>query len=380
MKFITVLVLYLAFSHISLNICGTVSRNHRYRNTRRTSTRTSQANNKWYQLFVGLIFGLAGSAQDMSALNNCVPNEWKAVDTSPATAGGDAPPQKSLFIQIIDQVEKIINFVCAFKSKIMGLLGMKIRRLLRRNRYRMFVETRVNLRKVLWGFGNIGRAFQNVGRQISNTAKNVGRQVSNTAQNVGRQVTNTAQQVGKTVTNTAQQVGKGIVQAANTVAKTAEQSFEHVKGLALSAADWAKKRWDEVVSFATGIVSKLKTFYSNAVNTVKTFFSGDLVGKIKKIVECAMGLTKLLKGLFDVIKGIKNKITYISRIAAQDYTALAQLIIDLICNFSLFRQAFTFLIDGIHEKDTIKKFSLIGKFLGTGFRALVVRRLKHHKN
>ena len=369
MKFITVLVLYLAFSQISLNICGTVSRNHRYRNTRRTSTRTSQANNKWYQLFVGLIFGMAGSAQDMSALNNCVPNEWKAVDTSPATAGGDAPPQKSLFIQIIDQVEKIINFVCAFKSKIMGLLGMKIRRLLRRNRYRMFVETRVNLKKVLWGFGNIGQAFSNLGNQISNTA-----------QQVAQKVTNTAQQVAQKVTNTAQQVGQGIVQAANTVAKTAEQSFEHVKGLALSAADWAKKRWDEVVSFATGIVSKLKTFYSNAVNTVKTFFSGDLVGKIKKIVECAMGLTKLLKGLFDVIKGIKNKITLISRIAAQDYTALAQLIIDLICNFSLFRQAFTFLIDGIHEKDTIKKFSLIGKFLGTGFRALVVRRLKHHKN
>ena len=160
MKLITFLVLYLAFSQISLNICGTLSRNHRYRNTRRRSTRTGQANNKWYQLFVGLLFGLAGEAHDMSALNECVPDKWKIVDSSPAPKNGDAPPQKSIFMEIINAVGTVITFVCAWKKKIIKLLTKKIRKLLRRNRYRMFVETRVaNLRKVKWGWDSIGNFF-----------------------------------------------------------------------------------------------------------------------------------------------------------------------------------------------------------------------------
>ena len=355
MKLITFLVLYLAFSQISLNICGTLSRNHRYRNTRRRSTRTGQANNKWYQLFVGLLFGLAGEAHDMSALNECVPDKWKIVDSSPAPKNGDAPPQKSIFMEIINAVGTVITFVCAWKKKIIKLLTKKIRKLLRRNRYRMFVETRVaNLRKVKWGWDSIGNFFSNVANTVENTAE---------------KVVNTAEKVVNTVESGAVDIAEGHYL----------QAFKKIKGMALSVEDWAHKKWDEIKSLANGIVSKLKFVYSNAVNTVKRFLSSSLVETLKKIFECAMTLKSLILGLTDVIVGVQDKMELLASIAAQDYAAIAELIVDLICNFSDLVEAFTYLIDGIHESDTIKQYSLIGKFIGTAIRAIVSRKLKYLK-
>ena len=88
------------------------------RNTRRRLTRTGQTNNKWYKLFAGLLFGLAGAAHDMSALNKWVPDKWKIVDSSPAPKKGNAPPQKSIFMEIINAVGTVITFVCAWKKKL----------------------------------------------------------------------------------------------------------------------------------------------------------------------------------------------------------------------------------------------------------------------
>jgi len=352
MKFITFFILYLTFSQISLNICGTISRSHRYRRTNRIRKNiVHQAKNKWYQLFLGLLFGLAGVANDVSSLNECIPQDWRAVDTDKIPENGSAPQDKTTLLKIIDGVEKVVNFVCAFKNQITKLLGKRIRRLLRRNRYRMFVETRVNLRKTLWFWKKIKNAFKNIGRAIKNTAVKIGNKIKNTAVNIGNKIKNTAINV-----------------------------FEKVKGFAMSVGDWVKKKWEEVKAFATGIISNIKVFWSHAVNTIKVFFSGDLIKKITNIIKCALKLKDLIMGLVGVFKGVMNRISQITRIAALDFSALAMLIVDLICNFSLFKQAFIYLIDSIHEKETINKFSLVGKFLGTALRSLVVRKMAHRKH
>ena len=78
-------------------------------------------------------------------------------------------------------------------------------------------------------------------------------------------------------------------------------------------------------------------------------------------------------GLVVVIKSFIGKIGEITSIAAGNLVSLAKLIMNLICNFSLFRRAVGYLIDSIHEKENIKKFNLVGKFIGLGLRALIVR-------
>ena len=193
--------------------------------------------------------------------------------------------------------------------------------------------------------------------------------VANTVENTAEKVVNTAEKVVNTVESGAVDIAEGHYL----------QAFKKIKGMALSVEDWAHKKWDEIKSLANGIVSKLKVVYSNAVNTVKRFLSSSLVETLKKIFECAMTLKSLILGLTDVIVGVEDKMVLLASIAAQDYASIAELIVDLICNFSDFVEAFTYLIDGIHESDTIKQYSLIGKFIGTAIRAIVSRKLKYLK-
>ena len=196
--------------------------------------------------------------------------------------------------------------------------------------------------------------------------------IGNFFSNVANTVENTAEKVFNTVEKDVNTLESGAVDIA-------EGAFKKIKGMALSVEDWAHKKWDEIKSLANGIVSKLKVVYSNAVNTVKRFLSSSLVETLKKIFECAMTLKSLILGLTDVIVGVEDKMVLLASIAAQDYASIAELIVDLICNFSDFVEAFTYLIDGIHESDTIKQYSLIGKFIGTAIRAIVSRKLKYLK-
>ena len=178
MKIITILAICLTLSLLTLNICKSYSRNHRYRKFKRVSISKStseQSNNKWFQFIVGLILGLSGQDNmDLSLLNQCLPDNWKVTDTSPVPeAIPQEQPPKSTFTSILDAIEKVINFICAFKNKIMGLLGMKMRRYVRRLRYRMLAETRVTrFQKNI--FKKIKSRFQKVGAKIKTAAHKVG--------------------------------------------------------------------------------------------------------------------------------------------------------------------------------------------------------------
>jgi len=343
LKLITLIVLYLAFSQISLNICGAVSRNHRYRSTRRSRTRN--AGNKWYQLFVGLVFGLAGKATETSSMNECVPKKWQAVDSSPVAG---AASDKSAFMGVINGVEKAINFICGYKDQIMKLLGMRMRRYLRRTKYRVFVQSKSSIRRALKFWKWWGSSLVN---SVSNAVSSAAKSVANAASNAWNTVKTTAQNVGDTIKNAA-----------------------------LSAADWTKKGWEAVKNLASSVVDNLKIVWSQAVNVTKTFLTGDIVATIKQMVACAQLLKGLANDLKGIFTGLVGRIAEITKIAAGDMTALANLIITLICNFSLFKEAFLYLIDGINDSNVINKFSLIGKFIGTAFRGAVTGRFRHRKH
>jgi len=66
----------------------------------------------------------------------------------------------------------------------------------------------------------------------------------------------------------------------------------------------------------------------------------------------------------------------ITEIVAGNLVTLVNLIVDLLCQFDIFRDAFNILGDAISEADTLRKWNLIGKFVGKLLTAVAVRRLK----
>jgi hypothetical protein len=308
MKFITILVVFLTLSQLSLNICGTISRTHvRTRRTRTRTRRTGQATNKWYQLFMGILFGMTSKNDtEIAKINSCLPTPWKLADTTKAKEDGAKAEPKSTFTQILDGVEKVIKFVCQFKSNIKALFARRVRRQMRRNKYRMLVETRVaRYKKALWWW--------------------------------------------------------------NDVADTVKSAFGAV-------VDWTKKAWNDVKNFASDFVKNIGMFWDNLKAKVSAFLNSDFVAQVKAIVACAIQLKDVAKAFIDVVKGTVSKITSLASIAAGNIPELAKVLIDLVCNFADFRAAFSLLGDAVNENDMIKRYNLLGQFLGKFAKAMTTRK------
>ena len=335
MKLINILVIFLTFSQISLNICGALSRNHRYKRTRRNTLNTQQAaKNKWYQFAIGVILGAAGTSQpnDIDKINQCIPKDWQAVDAAPIAnePAKASAAEKSTFDKILGIVQKAVDMVCKFKDKILGLIGARVRKALRRYRYRILVETGVTTYN-----RNHRKGFI---KKLSGKINAVAGKAKNAAKSVAGKIKDGAKAVGGKVVEVAKEVG-GFVAAV-----------------------------------AQNFVKSIKGFINRVVTTIKTFFSGDVVGKIQKIVECGKTLAGVATGIVGIIKGIISTVALISSIAGHNYLAIAQLILKLICNYKLFALAYDHLKNAINNNDTLLRFGYVGKFLGTLLRALVTKR------
>jgi len=260
--------------------------------------------NKYYQLFLGFMFGAAGKVQDITAINSCLPKGWLSVDNAPIE-DKEPTPDKTTFTKVVDGFEKVVDFVCTFKDKIT--------------------------------------------EKISNAIKN--------------RVT------GKD-TSFVQLGTKGPSDAMKKLKEKANAKFEEMKKLGLKKADWAKKKFADLKDFADAVEQKFKDIGFKAASTILKFFGKVTIDQIIAIIKCGKLLKGFKDGLMDVINGIISKVNLFTRIAAQDYTALAELLVGLICNFSVFREAFGYLSSAVAEKVLLPKFNMIGKFIGTAVRAL----------
>jgi hypothetical protein len=310
MKLFTILVLYLAVSQISLNLCGTITRSHRHRTSFRSRRTRAPADNKWYNLFIGILWGVTSKeAKDFAAVNQCFPTAWQAADPSPALAEESAAAEpKSTFTQILDGVEKVISFICNFKDNLKSLFSRRVRRMMRRQKYRMFVETRMVRYSKALGFWS------------------------------------------------------DIVATARSALGT--------------AASWVAKAWNDVKTFGGQIIENVKMFWDQLKAKIKAFINSDFVTKAKAIVTCLAALGTVVKAVYDIVKGIIERVASIATIFAGNLVALAKLFIDLICNFGDFREAFTNLADGLHETNQNKKYGFIGRFIGKLVKALTTKKLR----
>ena len=315
MKFTNLIILVIAFSQISLNICGALSRNHRYRITRsRTSRRTGQAENKWYNLFTGIMMQFASlTPSDITSLNTCIPDNFKVKDaaSTPADEAAQKSETSSVWTEVLNGVGKILDFVCKFKDNIKKLISSKLTKMLRRRKYRMFVSTSVSNRRVVGWWSDV----------------------------------------------------------TNTVSKT----FKAVTGAVI---DWSKKAWSDVSSFAGDVVNNLKNIYGQFMNTIKTIMDSGFVKMIENIYKCiqtAKGIgAKIVQAVSTSIKKVQAMIA-----AGAAPVVIAGYVVDYICKFEDFRNAINLLIQGIESKDTIKKYNLIGQFIGKLAKTILGRR-RHH--
>ncbi len=142
----------------------------------------------------------------------------------------------------------------------------------------------------------------------------------------------------------------------------------------------ANAGWNAVKGYAESFVRHARVFIDSVRQKVTTFLNSDFVAKIKLFYECVQNAKQAALNVIDAVKRMIELVKKITLIVGGDMVTLAKLIVDLICNFSLFRKAFTYLADSFSTNETVKKYSLIGKFIGTFLNAVAVRRNKKHKH
>jgi len=168
------------------------------------------------------------------------------------------------------------------------------------------------------------------------------------------------------VSNAFNQAGKAIGGAANKVGKAINHGLGDVGSL-------IKKTWNEVVSAGQKAVEHIKKIFKMIQTTINQVINSDFVQLIfKTIIPCV----KLLKGMgqtfYSVIMTIYQRVTLI---ISSGGAGLAQVFVDLICNFDEFRAAINALIRAIKDNNTITKFYSYGEFAGRLVKALGSRRV-----
>jgi len=154
------------------------------------------------------------------------------------------------------------------------------------------------------------------------------------------------------------------------IKSTATSVWNAAKSAGATVVDWAKAAWAKCLSYANDILTNLSLWWTNFKSRVTVYFN-----KAKElattIYACVKTAKAIVTGVIDIIKGIIDRAQVIARIAGGDMVALAQLFVDLLCNFGKFRSAFSALADGIGEANILKKYGKFGQFIGFMLSALV---------
>jgi len=136
--------------------------------------------------------------------------------------------------------------------------------------------------------------------------------------------------------------------------------------------DWVGKQWDEIKDFGEKIANHFVVFLQEVKSTLSRFLQKDFVDDVINMAPCIIKESGLILGVKSVVLGVVTKIKQVAEMAAGNYAVIADIVFSLVCNFPLFRAAFTALAKGINEKEVLLKFRLIGSFVGNLFRGIFV--------
>jgi phage-related protein len=268
--------------------------------------------NKYYQLLVGFIVGVADlDPTGADSITECVPPEWAVANGEKASGTADNADAnaKSTLTTVLDFIEKIIDFVCKWKANLVDLIkGKRFRRY-----QRLFLQNeKSEIQKMLGWWSDAVNAAKNA----FNSAKDT---------------------VGKIVTT----VTDGIQ----------------------TAGQWLKKQWNDLKNFANDVCTNLTAWWTSFKARAVAIFK-PIYDKIVWIYNCFKTAKAIVKALIDVVKGIADKAQKIARVAAGDVIALAEIFLDLVCNFGRFRKAFNALASGMEAANIPSKYNYYGVFGG----------------
>jgi len=157
--------------------------------------------------------------------------------------------------------------------------------------------------------------------------------------------------------------------------KAAPKKKTAPKKKAAAKAPAAPSFLDKMKSAATTIIKKVISLISKHWQTfimvLKTFFNSPLVTQIENIFKCIEGMADKVKQLATYAKAIIDKV---KKVISGQAKVIADVLIDLVCNFSEFKAAVDFLVQAKNEKDTTNKWLLTGKFIGKLFLGLAKTR------
>jgi len=310
------LALLCIYLTLSQSLCTLVDLASHRRKHKRSKHKSKQSGNKWIRLVLGIVAGVTGK-DTVSGLDftKCIPDKWKGnADTESAAAGNDAAGNASTINTVLDYVGKGIGIACKFKDVLKGMLG---RKLFLYNKKLFLAKMSRYYKKRKW---SIGGALKSAGNAV-----------------------------------------KGV----------ATKAVSAVKDVAGKVADAAKSAFNAISGGISGFISKIKDFFVKLKENIQKFIGGDFIATVKKFVECAQSAIAEAKEIIAVVKGIYGKIT---TIMSGGFIGLGKVLIDLICNFDIFRKAVNNLIDGLKEKDPPRKFEKIGMFVGGILRGIGSKR------
>jgi len=160
--------------------------------------------------------------------------------------------------------------------------------------------------------------------------------------------------------------------------------WDDLKALAASTLktvkSWAAATWKAVTAFGSSFVAHVLTMYNTVKQKIKAILNSDFIQTLLKMGTCMEGIKDMVKAIKDVVKGAIDKAKTLSLIiSTSNIPLLIKLFIDLMCNFTKFREAFNYLADGIAQSEVNKKYALFGRFFGRLASALTTKRHRHYR-
>jgi len=141
--------------------------------------------------------------------------------------------------------------------------------------------------------------------------------------------------------------------------------------------DWATAQWDKtqpIRDFAQNIVNNLKSFFVDMKTKIISLLPTSVQDTVTKYLNC--GAAKVAGNTVTLVKGLVNVVQKVGRAASGDPTALASIIIGLICKYAQFKQGWDNFKTAWNTADIPTKYNYYGRAFGVWFNAIATSKKK----
>lgn len=324
------------------------------------------------QVAKGFFVTVIGGEQNFNSIITCFPDDWQKFLKVPTDENGNSADQYSDFTSGINSAlsvfEDVINFLCQYKDLVTSKLGRRYMRYFHYKNKLYYVLNRSGRRF----FGKIGDAFKKAGGAIAGAAQKVGGAISGAAQKAGNAIKDTAIKVAdgvkgafEKVTGAVREGATRVVNGVVSIAQKTKDGFVWVVNKIADAVLW--------------VVNKIKSGFQKAKEFVQGLFNNPIVQQIIKTVTCLIGaraeIQAAVKSVIEFIKKVIARVKDVATIvAAGNVPAIIKIVIDIICNFSIFKDAALTIVDAVRSKSRNERLYRIGKAI-----ALIAKGLTHRR-